>query len=101
MSDVRDKFLKKLYDMSRGELTTIDRYELGKELDLPKEETDAIVEELTEMGMIKKVAGTKILLTLEGKNEFCAPDNWAHQEPSPSPDNEIGGGPPPPPPPPP
>jgi hypothetical protein len=39
MPHVRDRFLIKLYHLSKGELTTIDRYEVGKELDLSNQET--------------------------------------------------------------
>jgi hypothetical protein len=68
MSHIRDQFLIKLYHLSKGELTTIDRYEVGKELNLPKEETDAIVDELSNRGRITTMAGTTIMLTLDEKN---------------------------------
>ncbi len=67
MSHIRDHFLIKLYHLSKGELTTIDRYEVGKELNLPKEETDAIVDELSNRGRITTMAGTTIMLTLDEK----------------------------------
>ena len=67
MSHIRDQFLIKLYHLSKGELTTIDRYEVGKELKLPKEETDAIVDELSNRGRITTMAGTTIMLTLDEK----------------------------------
>jgi len=40
---IPEHFLKTLYDLSERELKAIDRYEVGKQLNLPKEETDAIV----------------------------------------------------------
>jgi hypothetical protein len=49
--------------LSNRELTTIDRYEVGKELNLPKEETDAIVDELSNRGRITTMAGPTIMLT--------------------------------------
>lgn len=63
MSHVRDQFLIKLYHLSKGELTTIDRYDIGKELELPNQETDAIVDELSDRGRITKMVGTKIMLS--------------------------------------
>ena len=64
---VRDQFLIKLYHLSKGEFTTIDRYEVGKELDLPNQETDAIVDELSNRGRVRKMVGTKIMLSLNEK----------------------------------
>ncbi|TLX87325.1 MAG: hypothetical protein E6L04_02725 [Thaumarchaeota archaeon] len=64
VSDVRDLFLRKLYDMSKGKITPVARYEIGKELSLPNDETDAIVTELEAAGKIKKVAGNWILLAV-------------------------------------
>ena len=67
MPHIRDRFLIKLYHLSKGELTTIDRYEVGKELDLSNQETDAIVDELSDTGRITKMVGTKIMLSLNEK----------------------------------
>ena len=67
MPHVRDRFLIKLYHLSKGELTNIDRYEVGKELDLSNQETDAIVDELSDIGRITKMVGTKIMLSLNEK----------------------------------
>lgn len=61
---IRKHILTKLYHLSNHELTPIDRYEVGKELNLPKQETDAIVDELSHSGRITKMAGTKIMLSL-------------------------------------
>lgn len=65
---IRELFLKTLYDLSERELRTIDRYDVGKELNLPKNETDAIVDELSDRGRIRKTAGSsKIMLSLNEK----------------------------------
>jgi hypothetical protein len=68
MSDISDMFLNKLYDMSEGEIRSINRYEVGEQLDLPNGETDGIVIRLYSRRMITKTAGTNILLTQEAKN---------------------------------
>jgi hypothetical protein len=60
---IREHFLRTLYDLSERELRAIDRYEVGKQLNLPKEEIDAIVNQLTDRGRITKITGsTKIML---------------------------------------
>jgi hypothetical protein len=65
---IREHFLKTLYDLSKRELRANDRYELGKQLNLSKEETDAIVDQLIDRGRITKVAGSsKIMLDLKEK----------------------------------
>jgi hypothetical protein len=65
---IREHFLQALYDMSERELRAIDRYEVGKQLNLPKEETDAIVDQLIDRGRITKIAGSgKIMLGLKEK----------------------------------
>jgi hypothetical protein len=65
---IREHFLKTLYDLSERELRANDRYELGKQLNLSKEETDAIVDQLIDRGRITKVAGSsKIMLDLKEK----------------------------------
>jgi hypothetical protein len=44
------------------------RYDVGKELNLPKQETDAIVDALSDRGRITKLAGTtKIMVSPNGK----------------------------------
>jgi|RhiMetdeSRZDD1v2_1073273.scaffolds.fasta_scaffold170119_2 hypothetical protein len=68
MSDISHMFLNKLYDMSEGELRSINRYEVGEQLDLPNGETDGIVVRLYARRMITKTVGTNILLTQEAKN---------------------------------
>jgi hypothetical protein len=64
---IGEHFLTKLYHLTNRELTSIDRYEVGKELNLPKQETDAIVDELSDRGRITKIVGTKIMLSLNEK----------------------------------
>ena len=65
---IPEHFLKALYDLSERELKAIDRYEVGKQLNLPKEETDAIVNLLIDRGRITKIAGSgEIMLDLKEK----------------------------------
>ena len=73
---IPEHFLKTLYDLSERELKAIDRYEVGKQLNLPKEETDAIVNLLIDRGRITKIAGSdEIMLDLKEKkildSEWC------------------------------
>ena len=65
---IPEHFLKTLYDLSERELRAIDRYEVGKQLNLPKEETDVIVNLLIDRGRITKIAGSdEIMLDLKEK----------------------------------
>ena len=64
-----DEFLKKLYEMSGGDYKIIERYKVGKEIDMPNRQVDDIVDDLDNMGLIKKIGETKILLTFEGKEQ--------------------------------
>jgi len=65
---IPEHFLKTLYDLSERELRAIDRYKVGKQLNLPKEETDAIVNLLIDRGRITKIAGSgEIMLDLKEK----------------------------------
>lgn len=65
---IPEHFLKTLYDLSERELRAIDRYEVGKQLNLPNEETDAIVNLLIDRGRITKIAGSdEIMLDLKEK----------------------------------
>lgn len=57
------QFLKKIYDLTSGELRIINQYEVGEELELSSKQTDKIVYELSNTGMIKKVARNKIVLS--------------------------------------
>lgn len=63
-----DVFLRKLYEMSNGEYKIFDRYRVGSEVSLSNIQTDDIID-LHNMGLIKKIGETKILMTLEGKQE--------------------------------
>jgi hypothetical protein len=65
--DVSEQFIDKLYGMSEGELKTFDRYEIGLQLGLDKEQTDALVEELRAKRRIQKLAGPVIILTPQEK----------------------------------
>jgi Mn-dependent DtxR family transcriptional regulator len=64
-----DKFLKKLYEMSGGEYKIFDRYKVGGEVGISNSQTDDIVDDLDNMGLIKKIGESKILLAFEGKQE--------------------------------
>ena len=64
-----DEFLKKLYEMSGGDYKIIERYKVGKEIGMPNTQVDDIVDDLDNMGLIKKIGKTKILLTFEGKEQ--------------------------------
>jgi hypothetical protein len=50
-----------------GEIRTIDRYEVGQELDLHNIQRDKIVDQLSDIQMIKKMLGTRIFLSPETK----------------------------------
>lgn len=56
-------FLKELYDLTGGQLQTVDRNEVGKQLALDKSQTDHIVEQLSDIRMIEKILGTEIILS--------------------------------------
>ena len=64
-----DEFLRKWYGMSGGEYMIFDRYKAGKILGISDSQTDEIVDDLYNMGLIKKIGTTKILLSFEGKQE--------------------------------
>lgn len=64
-----DEFLRKLYDMSGGEYKIFDRYKVGGEVGISNRQTDDFVDDLHNMGLIKKIGKTKPLLTFEGKQE--------------------------------
>ena len=44
--DLSEEFIDRLYEMAEGDLKTSDRYEVGQELGLDREQTDVVVEEL-------------------------------------------------------
>ncbi|TLX84379.1 MAG: hypothetical protein E6L01_07635 [Thaumarchaeota archaeon] len=65
---IGDKILRKLYEKTvNSGVETVDRYEIGKEVGLLDEQTDNIIDELTSYGYIKKIVGTKINLTEDGR----------------------------------
>ena len=53
MIDDFGRYLRKLYEMSEGRMTTFDRYEIGRKLGLDGDETDEMVDELEELGKVK------------------------------------------------
>jgi len=57
------QFLKKIFDLTKGELRIINQYEVGEGLELTSKQTDKIVYELSNSGMIKRVARNKIVLS--------------------------------------
>ena len=67
--DINDVFLRKLYEktVNKDGIETIDRYEIGVELRLDNARIDIIVDELNNYGYLRKIAGTKILITDEGQ----------------------------------
>jgi hypothetical protein len=58
-------FLKKMYDLTGGELRIIIKYDVGEALGLSPEQTDKIVDELCDTGMIKKTEINKIVLSAQ------------------------------------
>lgn len=54
-----DVFLRKLYEMSNGEYKIFDRYRVGSEVGLSNIQTDDIIDDLHNMGLIKKLARPK------------------------------------------
>ena len=64
-----DEFLKALYKMSGGEYKIIERYKVGREIGISNTQVDDIVDDLDNMGLVKKIGETKILMTFEGKLE--------------------------------
>jgi len=54
--------LRKIYDLTGGELSTISQYEVGEGLALSSKQTDEIVDQLYDAGMIKKIDGNKVVL---------------------------------------
>ena len=48
-----DEFLKKLCAMSDGDYNIFDRFRVGSEVGLSNSQTDAIIDDLHNMGLIK------------------------------------------------
>ena len=55
--------------MSDRDYKIIERYKVGKEIGMPNTQVDDIVDDLHNMGLIKKIGETAILLTFEGKEQ--------------------------------
>jgi Mn-dependent DtxR family transcriptional regulator len=66
---VSDEFLNKFYQMTSGEYKIFDKYKVGSKLGLSNSQTDDIVDDLHNIGLIKKIGMSKILMTFEGKKE--------------------------------
>ena len=64
-----DEFLNKFYQMTSGEYKIFDKYKVGSKLGLSNSQTDDIVDDLHNIGLIKKIGMSKILMTFEGKKE--------------------------------
>lgn len=56
------EYLRKIYDLTGGELRIINQYEVGEGLALSSIQTDEIVDQLCDAGMIKKIDGNKVIL---------------------------------------
>ncbi len=56
-------FLKKIYDLTGGELRIVNQYQVGEGLALSSKQTDKIVDQLSDSGMIKRTARNKIILS--------------------------------------
>ena len=54
-----DEFLKRLYEMSDRDYKIIERYKVGKEIGMPNTQVDDIVDDLDNMGLIKKLERPK------------------------------------------
>lgn len=55
--------------MSGAEYKILDKCKVGREVGISNSQTDDIVDDHHNMGLVKKVRTTKILLTFEGKQE--------------------------------
>jgi Mn-dependent DtxR family transcriptional regulator len=66
---VSDEFLNKFYQMTSGEYKIFDKYKVGSKLGLSNSQTDDIVDDLHNIGLIKKIGMSIILMTFEGKKE--------------------------------
>ena len=64
-----DEFLNKFYQMTSGEYKIFDKYKVGSKLGPSNSQTDDIVDDLHNIGLIKKIGMNKILMTFEGKKE--------------------------------
>jgi Mn-dependent DtxR family transcriptional regulator len=55
--------------MTSGEYKIFDKYKVGSKLGLSNSQTHDIVDDLHNIGLIKKIGMSKILMTFEGKKE--------------------------------
>ena len=69
-----EDFLRKFYEITRREYKVYDKYKAGQEMGLADKETDEIVDDLCNMGFIKKIKD-KILITFEGKEAVNKPNH--------------------------
>lgn len=67
MSAASDSFVDQLYEMSEGNLKPFDRYEVGNQLGLDREQTDAVVQELAGTYRIQKMTGTVVMFNSRRK----------------------------------
>ncbi len=67
MIDDFDRYLRKLYEMSEGQMTIFDRYEIAGKLGLDDDETDEIVDELEDLGKVKTLLNRTVVLSRELK----------------------------------
>jgi hypothetical protein len=68
MSAASDSFVDQLYEMSEGRKSKpFDRYEVGNQLGLDREQTDAVVQELAGTYRIQKMTGTVVMFNSRRK----------------------------------
>ncbi len=67
MIDDFDRYFRKLYEMSEGQMTTFDPYEIGGKLCLDDDETDELVDALEELGKVKTLLNRTVVLSRELK----------------------------------
>lgn len=63
-----DEYLEKLYEMSGAEYK-IFNYKVAREVGISNGQIDDIVDDHHNMGFVKKIGTTKVLLTFAGKQE--------------------------------
>ncbi len=68
MIDDFDRYLRKLYEMSEGQMTTFDPYEIGGKLCLDDDETDELVDALEELGKVKTLLNRTVVLSRGAKD---------------------------------
>lgn len=68
MIDDFDRYFRKLYEMSEGQMTIFDRYEIAGKLGLDDDETDEIVDELEDLGKVKTLLNRTVVLSRGAKD---------------------------------